>query len=527
MEGGHDAPPPQPNENMALFLSRCAETAGSSTANEDLWGDDPEDLQDEGDEEIRRLTMEWRRNEAAQVDNNYSGQASVKVDRCAGERWNVWHHDGDGKWAHSVALRMSNGVGFGLHELLTFAEHDARVVANTMSEEDQTALSEEDQTAPLPFCLSATDDPVFVGVRHRGSVNGHCASVLGWNRLDTHVLLQILRCLGPDALWNSGNVCRSWMPLALKSFRTRFGPTKFVAELARDDGLSQYQREVATQRSFDEHNVNSAEGGDSEYIAHRQAVVRGIQGGVLGTSSSANIACASHTPDLLGSSLPVAHTLPVAPATSSSSSHQLKQGQRKPGIGQVGTGSKIILEAGKVQPGNCTDVIAACETLCQGLGKSCWVKKNSLNGKDSSRRTHLKCFSCRKGKPVGDASDICPFFVSCVEGDKATPSGHVRITTCETGHTCTHGKDRKRAVPSRIRELQSDTLESFVPVSGRLGGNAKQLADMILQKDGYYAWLFFIFIYRIVLVIGCGAGCTILYWSAVLCWPPVTGLIPN
>jgi hypothetical protein len=199
MECGHDAPAPQSNENMTSWLSRCVmETAGSSTANEDLWEDHPDDLQDEGDEDVARLAMEWRRDNAAEFDKNYSWQPSVKVDRCAGDRWNVWHHDGDGKWAHSVALRMSNGVGLGLHEL-TFAEHDARVVANTMSEESQTALP--------PVCLSATDSPVFVGVRHRDSVNGHSASVLGWNRLEKHLLLKILLCLGPGALWNSGKAC--------------------------------------------------------------------------------------------------------------------------------------------------------------------------------------------------------------------------------------------------------------------------------------------------------------------------------
>jgi hypothetical protein len=361
--------------------------------------------------------------------------------------WAPHRASNDGKWARSVALRTSNGVGLGLHEL-TFAECDARVVANTTSEESQTAL--------LPVCLSATDGPVFVGVRRRDSVNGHRASVLGWNRLDKHVLLKILRCIGPDALWNSGNVCRSWTPLAFSSFRVRFGPTKFVAELARDDDLSKFQKEVATQRSFEEHNATSTGGGASEHVAHRQAVVRGTQAGVLGTSSSANVPRASHAQGVLGSSLPVAHTLPVAPATSSSSSQrqrQLKLGKTKPGVGQVGAGSKIILEAGLAQPGNCADVIAACETLCQGLGKSCWVKKNSLNGKGASRRIHLECFSARKGKPVGGTSDICPFYVSCVEGDKATPPVHSRITTCETGHTCTHGKDRKRAVSDRVRRL--------------------------------------------------------------------------
>ena len=280
MECGQDAPAPQSNENMTSWLSRCVENAGSSTANEGLWEDHPDDLQDEGDEEIARLAMEWRRDNAAAFDKNYSWQPSVKVDRCAGDRWNVWHHDGDGKWAHSVALRMSNGVGLGQHEL-TFAEYDARVVANTMSEESQTTQ-----------------------------------------------------------LWDSGNVCRSWMPLALTSFRTRFGPTKYVAELTREDGLSQFQKEVATQLSFEEHNATSTGGGASEYKAHREAVVRGIRAGFLGTSSSdlqamlqarapgtsssANIPCASHTEGALGSSLPVAHTLPVASATSSSSSQRGK-----------------------------------------------------------------------------------------------------------------------------------------------------------------------------------------------------------
>jgi hypothetical protein len=94
MECGHDAPAPQSNENTASWLSRCAETAGSSTANEDLWEDAPDDLQDEGDEEIARLAIEWRRDDAAELDNNHSWQASVKVDRRAGDRWNVWHHDG-------------------------------------------------------------------------------------------------------------------------------------------------------------------------------------------------------------------------------------------------------------------------------------------------------------------------------------------------------------------------------------------------------------------------------------------------
>ena len=309
MECGQDAPAPQSNENMTSWLSRCVENAGSSTANEGLWEDHPDDLQDEGDEEIARLAMEWRRDNAAAFDKNYSWQPSVKVDRCAGDRWNVWHHDGDGKWAHSVALRMSNGVGLGQHEL-TFAEYDARVVANTMSEESQTTQ-----------CPKS-------------------ASVLGWNRLEKHLLLKILLCLGPDALWDSGNVCRSWMPLALTSFRTRFGPTKYVAELTREDGLSQFQKEVATQLSFEEHNATSTGGGASEYKAHREAVVRGIRAGFLGTSSSdlqamlqarapgtsssANIPCASHTDGVLGFSLPVAHTLPVASATSSSSSQRGK-----------------------------------------------------------------------------------------------------------------------------------------------------------------------------------------------------------
>jgi hypothetical protein len=138
-----------------------------------------------------------------------------------------------------------------------------------------------------------------------------------------------------------------------------------------------------------------------------------------------------------------------------------------------------------VQAGNCADVVAACETVCQGHGKSCWVKKNSTNTKDSTRRVHLKCFSAKKGSPVEGTSDPCTFFVSAVEGDKATPPAHVRITKCETGHTCSHGQDRKRAVSSRVRKLQSDTSVNCIPMSGREGGNCKQLAEMILQKDGH------------------------------------------
>ena len=301
-------------------------------------------------------------------------------------------------------------------------------------------------------------------------------------------------------------MCRSWTPLALSSFRKQFGDPKFVAEPTREDGLSQRHKEVATQRSFEEHNANLTAGGAVEYMAHRQAVVQGIRAGVLGTSLVAAVPCSSDTQGVLSSSLPVAHTLPVSSASSSSSSHgslpQLGSLKHRRNVGQVGTGSQITLEVGLVQAGNCADVIAACETLCQGLGKSCWVKKNSTNRNDSTRRVHLKCFSAKKWNPVEGTSGPCPFFVSAVEGDKATPPSHVRITKCETGHTCSHGKDRQRAVPARVRKLQSDTLESFIPMSGRRGGNCKQLAEMVLQKDGcvrgYCIFFIALFLFSVV-----------------------------
>jgi hypothetical protein len=326
MECGHDAPAPQTNNNM---LARCEETAGSSTAKEDLWEDNPDDLQGESDDEFARNQMEWRRDDAAKVDPNYDWEASVKVDRGEGDRWNVWCHDGDGRWAHSVALRVSSGVGLGLHQL-TFAEYDARILANTMSEESQTAASP-------PVCLRATDDPVLPSVRHCERTNGHCPSILGWNRLDKNVVVRILCCLGADDLWNCGKVCRSWTPLALSSFREQLGPTKCVAEPTREGGLSQFQKEVATQRSFEEHNANFAGGGAVECMAHRQAVVQGMQAGVLGTSLASAVPCASHARGALSSSCPVARTLPVSTASSSSSSSL--HGFPRRNVGQVGTGA--------------------------------------------------------------------------------------------------------------------------------------------------------------------------------------------
>ena len=51
------------------------------------------------------------------------------------------------------------------------------------------------------------------------------------------------------------------------------------------------------------------------------------------------------------------------------------------------------------------------------------------------------------------------FLFGALEGDKTTPPAHVRITTCEIGHFCSHGKDLKRAVATKVRRL--DDQASF------------------------------------------------------------------
>jgi hypothetical protein len=49
---------------------------------------------------------------------------------------------------------------------------------------------------------------------------------------------------------------------------------------------------------------------------------------------------------------------------------------------------------------------------------------------------------------------------------------------------CSQGHGRKRAVALAVRLAQSETVRSFIPVSGRRNGNMAQLQQMVYERDG-------------------------------------------
>jgi hypothetical protein len=80
----------------------------------------------------------------------------------------------------------------------------------------------------------------------------------------------------------------------------------------------------------------------------------------------------------------------------------------------------------------------------------------------------------------------CPFECNAIEGDASAPPAQVRITKCVSHHGCSQGHGRKRAVPLSVRRAQSTTLESFIPVANRRGGNVAQLQEVARQQDGIH-----------------------------------------
>ena len=151
---------------------------------------------------------------------------------------------------------------------------------------------------------------------------------------------------------------------------------------------------------------------------------------------------------------------------------------------QVPTGASIVLTQGATQPGNCADVVVACETACGVLGKSSWTKKNSTRG-DGTRWLHVRCSSEIPPGKGTKSPGVCSFQCNAVEGDKNTPTGQVRITVYDSNHLCSQGNGRKRAVSVAVRMGQSATLGNFVPVVGRRNGNMAQLQESVLRQDGY------------------------------------------
>lgn len=164
--------------------------------------------------------------------------------------------------------------------------------------------------------------------------------------------------------------------------------------------------------------------------------------------------------------------------SSSSSSVPTKQYRK-----QIASGHKVVLSEGAIQPGNCADVVAAAEAVCHVMGKSSWTKKNSTTGK-GARTIHIRCMSEKPTEKGGKSPGVCAFQINAIEGDKNTPPGQVRILKFVSPHGCRQGNCRKRNVALCVLKAQSDTLLSFVPVTGRRGGNMAQLKTMVHRKDG-------------------------------------------
>ena len=105
----------------------------SSSANSPLIPLDSEnpygkDLYEEYDPDCEDNYNDWRIAEG--------GEPGVQNERRGGEKWNVWHHGGNGEWENHVASCASYGVlvnGF----TWNFADYDARVQDGTVSEEPQ------------------------------------------------------------------------------------------------------------------------------------------------------------------------------------------------------------------------------------------------------------------------------------------------------------------------------------------------------------------------------------------------------
>jgi hypothetical protein len=152
---------------------------------------------------------------------------------------------------------------------------------------------------------------------------------------------------------------------------------------------------------------------------------------------------------------------------------------------QKATGAAIALAEGAIQPGNCADVAVAAETVCGIVGKSTWTKKNSTT-KEGRRTLHLRCMSEKPAKKGAKSPGRCQFECSCVEGDKLTPPGQVRIIKYVSHHGCSQGQSRQRAVSLSVRRAQSKTIDAFVPTANRRGGNMAQLQQMLQQQDGIH-----------------------------------------
>jgi hypothetical protein len=53
-------------------------------------------------------------------------------------------------------------------------------------------------------------------------------------------------------------------------------------------------------------------------------------------------------------------------------------------------------------------------------------------------------------------------------------------------HGCAEGHGRQRAVTLSVRRAQCKTLDAFVPVANRRGGNMAQLQEMLQRQDGIH-----------------------------------------
>ena len=152
---------------------------------------------------------------------------------------------------------------------------------------------------------------------------------------------------------------------------------------------------------------------------------------------------------------------------------------------QKPTGASIALAEGAIQPGNCADVAVAAETVCGVVGKSSWTKKNSTT-KDGTRTLHLRCMSEKPPEKGAKSPGRCQFECNCIEGDKKTPPGQVRILKYVSDHGCSEGHGRKRAVTLSVRRAQCKTLNAFVPCTNRRGGNMAQLQETLQRQDGIH-----------------------------------------
>ena len=114
-------------------------------------------------------------------------------------------------------------------------------------------------------------------------------------------------------------------------------------------------------------------------------------------------------------------------------------------------------------------------------------RTSPLLRKAVERRTlHLRCMIEKPPEKGTKSPGRCPFECNAIEGDASAPPAQVRITKCVSHHGCSQGHGRKRAVPLSVRRAQSTTLESFIPVANRRGGNVAQLQEVARQQDGIH-----------------------------------------